>query len=153
MRKILTTALFASALLINAQKPKTTIRSGKANATAATTQTTSATTTKVNAAAPMTKSKGAYVVNTTTICKDKGFADITPLLITIKNDVIQTVEALPNKETPNFFEAVVSQMLPKYYGMKISDVEKVDIATGATYSSKAVKANVKAACDYYKKNK
>ena len=48
---------------------------------------------------------------------------------------------------------VKSGMLPKYAGKKTSAVSSVDGVTGATYSSKAVKANVEAAVKYYKAHK
>ena len=101
----------------------------------------------------MTKNKGVYVVNTTTLCQTKGFGGPTPLMVTIKNDVIQSVEALSNKETPQFFQNVTSEMLPKYKFLKIDKHAEVDAITGATFSSRAVKANVKAAVEYYKVNK
>ena len=63
------------------------------------------------------------------------------------------VVALPNKETPKIFAKVKSAMLPKYAGKKTSAVSSVDGVTGATYSSKAVKANVEAAVKYYKAHK
>lgn len=101
----------------------------------------------------MTKQKGQYVVNTTTLCQAKGFKDITPLKVTFNKEVIVKVEALPNKETPSFFDRITKDLLPKYELLKISEQDKVDAVSGATMSSRAVKANVKAACDYYKANK
>lgn len=101
----------------------------------------------------MTKQKGQYVVNTTTLCQAKGFKDITPLKVTFNKEVIVKVEALPNKETPSFFDRITKELLPKYELLKISEQDKVDAVSGATMSSRAVKANVKAACDYYKANK
>ncbi|MCQ2196219.1 MAG: FMN-binding protein [Bacteroidaceae bacterium] len=101
----------------------------------------------------MTKQNGQYVVNTTTLCQAKGFKDITPLKVTFNKEVIVKVEALPNKETPSFFDRITKELLPKYELLKISEQDKVDAVSGATMSSRAVKANVKAACDYYKANK
>lgn len=101
----------------------------------------------------MSKSKGEYTINTTSLCKTIGFKSTTPLLITIKKDKITKIEALPNKETPKFFDRVKSSMLPKYVGLNIKDHEKVDGVSGATRSSNAVKANVAEAYNYYKKNK
>ena len=66
---------------------------------------------------------------------------------------VVNVVALPNKETPKIFAKVKSAMLPKYAGKKTSAVSGVDGVTGATYSSKAVKANVEAAVKYYKAHK
>ena len=104
----------------------------------------------------MTKEKGVYVVNTTTLTQDvQGYNGPTPLKIYIKDDKIQKIEALPNDETPNFFERVKANMLNKWNGMtvKAAATANVDVVTGATYSSNAVKANVKAGINYYQKHK
>lgn len=103
----------------------------------------------------MTKqSDGTYVVNTTTLTpKVRGYHGTTPLEVYIKKNKVVKVVALPNKETPNVFAKVKSGMLPKYAGKKTSAVSSVDGVTGATYSSKAVKANVEAAVKYYKAHK
>jgi electron transport complex protein RnfG len=71
----------------------------------------------------------------------------------VKKDKVESVEALPNMETPKFFRRISEELLPKFVGMKFEESEKVDALTGATMSSNAVKANMKAAYDYYKKNK
>ena len=103
----------------------------------------------------MTKQKdGTYVVNTTTLASNvRGYVGSTPLEVYIKKNKVVKVVALPNKETPKFFAKVKSGMLPKYAGKKTSAVSSVDGVTGATYSSKAVKANVEAAVKYYKTHK
>ena len=44
-------------------------------------------------------------------------------------------------------------MLPKFSGKSFSKVGSVDGVTGATFSSKAVKANIEAAVKYYKEHK
>lgn len=100
---------------------------------------------------------GTYVVNTTSLTPNvKGFKGATPLEVYIKNNKVVKVEALPNRESPKFFDRVKQVLLPKFNGMKVAKAAKaqtVDGATGATYSSRAVKENVAAAVDYYKKNK
>lgn len=102
----------------------------------------------------MTKEKGGvYVINTTTICDAKGYKSPTPLKVTVKKDKIESVEALPNQETPKYFRRISEELLPKFVGMKFEESDKVDALTGATMSSNAVKANMKAAYDYYKKKK
>ncbi len=102
----------------------------------------------------MTKEKGGvYVINTTTICDSKGYKSPTPLKVTVKKDKIESVEALPNQETPKYFRRISEELLPKFVGMKFEESDKVDALTGATMSSNAVKANLKAAYDYYKKKK
>lgn len=103
----------------------------------------------------MTKLKdGTYVVNTTTLASNvRGYLGATPLEVYIKKNKVVKLVALPNKETPKIFAKVKSGMLPKYAGKKTSAVSAVDGVTGATYSSKAVKANVEAAVKYYKAHK
>lgn len=102
---------------------------------------------------PMSKSKGTYTINTTTLCNTLGFKSTTPLIITVKKDKIVKVEALQNQETPKFFDRVKNTMLPKYEGVKFKEHEKVDGITGATRSSNAVKAHMSAAYNYYQQNK
>ena len=101
----------------------------------------------------MTKDKGVYVINTTTLCNTKGYKSPTPLKVTVKKDKIESVEALPNMETPKYFRRINEELLPKFAGLKLEECEKVDALTGATMSSNAVKANLKAAQEYYKANK
>jgi len=102
----------------------------------------------------MTKEKGGvYVINTSTICDTKGYKSPTPLKVTVKKDKIESVEALPNMETPKYFRRINEELLPKFVGLKSEECEKVDALTGATMSSNAVKANLKAAFEYYKAKK
>jgi len=104
----------------------------------------------------MTKEKGGtYVIRTETICDALGYKKLgkVPLVVTVKKDKIVSVEALPNKETPKYFLRVANDMLPKYAGVKFADHATIDGVTGATLSSNAVKENMKAAFEYYKKNK
>ena len=105
----------------------------------------------------MTKAAdGTYIVNTTTLCKDvRGFRGNTPLAIHIKRGKIVEIKPLANQETPNFFNKVKQGLLNKWNGMKASKAAsaQIDGVTGATYSSKAVKENVKRGIAYYLKNK
>lgn len=102
----------------------------------------------------MIKEKGGvYVIHTEKICDTKGYRGPTPLEVYIKKNKIEKVVALKNYETPRFFTPLLETMLPAYTGKKIDEWETVDGITGATFSSKAVKDNVKAAIEYYKKNK
>ncbi len=103
----------------------------------------------------MTKSNGVYVVNTTKLAADvKGFKGATPLKIYIKSNKIQKIEALPNKETPKYFK-MLDPMLAKWNNMPVKKVAttKVDGITGATFSSDAVRENVKRGVAYYLKHK
>ena len=88
------------------------------------------------------------VVNTTELCKDViGYDGPTPLKITIVKGVVAKVEALPNTETPRFFDQVVeSGLLKAVVGKKVSEAATMplDAVTGATYSSQAVIENLRA---------
>lgn len=102
------------------------------------------------------KSDGTYIVNTTKIAKSvKGFAGQTPIKIYIKSDKIVKVEALPNNETVGIFSKVTRDLLNKWNGMKVEKAAETNIdgVSGATYSSKAVKQNVKIGAKYYLDNK
>lgn len=105
----------------------------------------------------MTKeADGTDIINTTTLCKDvKGFRGNTPLSIYIKKGKIVEIKPLANKETPNYFNKVKQGLLNKWNGMKASKAAtvQVDGVTGATFSSKAVKENVKRGIAYYQKHK
>lgn len=104
----------------------------------------------------MVKEKGVYIVNTTTLAKDViGYEGPTPLKVYIKAGKIQKVEFLENNETPKYWNAVKNHMQNKWDGMTVKDAKtkEVDGRTGATFSSDAVKKNVKLAVEYYEKNK
>lgn len=105
----------------------------------------------------MTKmADGSYVVNTTTLAKDvKGYRGTTPLKITIRKDKVEKIEPLKNQETPKYFVRVKREMLKAWEGLKVNKAQKLnpDGVTGATFSSNAVKENVKRGLDYYKKHK
>ena len=97
---------------------------------------------------------GTYVVNTTTLAANvRGYKGATPLEVYIKKNKVVKVVALKNNETPQYFAQVTSKMLPNFSGKSISKVGSVDAVSGATISSKAVKANVEAAVKYYKAHK
>ena len=104
----------------------------------------------------MVKENGVYIVNTTTLGKDvKGYEGPTPLKVYIKSGKIQKIEFLENQETPKYWKACVNHIQNKWDGMSVKDAKtkEVDGRTGATYSSDAVKKNVKLAVEYYEKNK
>ena len=98
---------------------------------------------------------GTIVINTTGLGKDiQGFAGTTPLEIYIKNGVVDSVKALRNQETPGYMRKA-SKILNSWNGKTIDQAYKleVDAVTGATFSSNAIKSNVKVGLDYAKKNK
>lgn len=101
----------------------------------------------------MEKKGKVYTITTTEICNARGFHGPTPLKVVIKKNKIVNVEALPNRDTPRFFDRVKNEMLPKFRGVDFKDYATVDVVSGATISSKAVRENVKAAYDYYTENK
>ena len=88
------------------------------------------------------------VVNTTELCKDViGYDGPTPLKISVVKGVVVKVEALPNTETPRFFDQVLqSGLLKAVVGKKVSEAATMplDAVTGATYSSQAVIENLRA---------
>lgn len=110
-------------------------------------------TTKSSHSEVMTKeADGSYIISTTTLGKDvKGFRGNTPLSIRIKKGKIVEIKPLANQETPKFFNKVQQGLLNKWNGMKASKAAtvQVDGVTGATFSSKAVKENVKRGITYY----
>jgi electron transport complex protein RnfG len=100
---------------------------------------------------------GTYVVNTTTIANDvDGYAGPTPVEVYIKKNKIVKVVPLKTMDGPKYVAKVKNQMLTKYEGMKIdkkNPLPKVDGVTGATFTSDAVRENVKRAVEYYLKHK
>lgn len=100
----------------------------------------------------MTKGNGMTVINTTSLGKDvQGYLGATPLKIYIQKNKVVKIEALKNQETPKYFIKVKKNLLNKWNGMKVKDAkkQKVDVVTGATYSSEAVIKNVQLGLDYY----
>jgi electron transport complex protein RnfG len=96
------------------------------------------------------------VVNTTTLGKNiDGYVGPTPLKVYIRKNKIEKIEFLPNQETPRYWNAAKKHLLNKWDGMKVSEVKsaEVDGKTGATFSSDAVKQNVKLAVEYYEQHK
>ncbi len=99
---------------------------------------------------------GTYVVNTTTLAQDvEGYAGATPVEVYIKKNKIVKVVPLKSQEGPKYVAKVKKGMLPKYEGAKIKKgvVPEVDGVTGATFTSDAMKENIRRAIDYYFKHK
>ena len=87
------------------------------------------------------------VINTTDLCKDViGYDGPTPLVIKVVNGVVASVEALPNTESPSYFERVLKGgLLKAVVGKKVDEAAKMklDAVSGATYSSEAVIENLR----------
>lgn len=99
---------------------------------------------------------GTYVVNTTTLAQNvKGYMGATPVEVYIKKNKIVKVVMLKSQETPKYNARVKKNMLPLYEGVKITKKSTVDVdgVTGATFTSNAVKENVKRALQYYWQHK
>jgi len=104
----------------------------------------------------MAKENGTYIIDTTELGKQvDGYVGPTPLKVYIRKNKIEKIEFLSNQETPKYWNACKKHMQNKWDGMKVSEAKtaEVDGRTGATFSSDAVKKNVKLALEYYEKNK
>ncbi|MCH4146902.1 MAG: FMN-binding protein [Prevotella sp.] len=103
----------------------------------------------------MEKSKDTTVVNTQLLGKSvRGFKGATPVKIYIRKNKVVKVEALPNRETPKFFNKAKA-LLAEYEGKSVNKAAKMDVdgVSGATFSSKALKKNVQLGLAYYKEHK
>ena len=97
------------------------------------------------------ESDGTMVINTTSLGKDiSGYGGAVPLEIYVnKKGVITQVKALPNGETPEFFGRA-SALFNAWKGKSLKEAEtmQVDAVSGATYSSKAIIANMQRGLQY-----
>ena len=88
------------------------------------------------------------VINTTDLCKHViGYDGPTPLVIKVVDGVVASVEALPNTESPSYFDRVIKGgLLKAVVGKKVDEAAKMklDAVSGATYSSEAVIENLRA---------
>ena len=98
---------------------------------------------------------GAIVVNTRLLAKDvQGFGGPVPLRIYIgKGGVVDSIEAEPNAESPDFFNHA-SSLFGQWQGKTVDEAmaEEVDAVTGATFSSRAIIANVQRGLAYAKRH-
>lgn len=105
------------------------------------------------------QSDGTYIINTTTLCDTKGFRDVTPVEVHIKNGKVVNVVPLKNNESPSYFQKVKTHLLPIFTDTKVGKAKKLcdgalpDGCTGATYSSRAVRTNIAKALEYYEAHK
>jgi electron transport complex protein RnfG len=104
----------------------------------------------------MKEKDGTYIVNTTTLAQDvEGYNGPTPLEIHIKKNKIVKVVLLKSMETPKYNARIKKDMLPKYENQKLTKNKGVEVdgVTGATFTSDAVKENVRRGLEYYWKHK
>jgi len=99
-------------------------------------------------------SDGTMIIHTSGLCNAEGYAGKVPLDIYITDGKIERIEALPNDETPSFFEHA-SEIFAQWIGKTPEEVRlhKADAVSGATYSSNAIIENVNAGLDYYLSHK
>ena len=97
---------------------------------------------------------GAFVVNTKPLAKDvQGYGGPVPLKIHIKDGRVAAVEAEPNAESPDFFNRAKT-LLNHWQGKEVDEAlaEEVDAVSGATFSSKAIIANMQRGLAYAKQH-
>lgn len=96
---------------------------------------------------------GSVTINTSAIGPEvTGYAGPVPVEIEIADGKVRRVEPLDNVETPGFFERVTeSGLLDKWNGLTPEEAlaADVDAVTGATFSSTALIANVRAGLQKY----
>ena len=95
---------------------------------------------------------GAFVVNTKALAKDvQGYGGPVPLKIHIKDGRVAAVEAEPNAESPDFFNRAKT-LLNHWQNKSVDEAlaEEVDAVSGATFSSRAIIANMQRGLAYAK---
>lgn len=96
---------------------------------------------------------GAFVVNTKPLAKDvQGYGGPVPLKIHIKDGRVAAVEAEPNAESPDFFNRA-KDLLNHWQNKSVDEAlaEEVDAVSGATFSSRAIIANMQRGLAYAQK--
>ena len=103
--------------------------------------------------ASKSKASTSQVIYTGEIAKKViGYNGPVPLNITVKNGVIENIEVLDNQESPGYLKRATAKVLPQYIGKTVAEAKKLDadIATGATYTSKAIIQNLQMGLDQAK---
>lgn len=93
---------------------------------------------------------GTITINTAPLCTDvKGFNGAVPLAISIKDHTIISITALPNSETPSFFDRA-DTLLHAWDGKTLHEAcaTEVDAVSGATFSSRAIIENARRGFNY-----
>ena len=93
---------------------------------------------------------GTEVIHSAPLYKKAGYAGPVPIDIYVKDGKISDIKALPNAETPTFFNRA-STLFSEWKGLSPKEAAdlKVDAVSGATYSSAAIIGGVDAALDHY----
>ena len=98
---------------------------------------------------------GTIVVDTRLLAKDvQGYGGPVPLRIHVsKSGVVDSIVAEPNAETPDFFNHA-STLFGQWQGKTVDEAAamEVDAVTGATFSSRAIIANVQRGLAYAKQH-
>ncbi len=97
---------------------------------------------------------GAFVVSTKPLAKDvQGYGGQVPLKIHIKDGRVAAVEAEPNAESPDFFNRA-KELLNHWQNKSVDEAlaEEVDAVSGATFSSRAIIANMQRGLAYAKQH-
>lgn len=92
------------------------------------------------------------IVSSKSITKDiEGFAGPVPVYVWFDaNGVIAGIAAADNAETPDFFRSAFESIAPAWKGQSAASASpQVDAVTGATYTRRALTANIRAAVDAY----
>ena len=95
---------------------------------------------------------GAFVVNTKPLAKDvQGYGGPVPLKIHIKDGRVAAVEAEPNAESPDFFNRA-KELLNHWQNKSVDEAMRVEVdaVSGATFSSRAIIANMQRGLAYAK---
>lgn len=105
-----------------------------------------------NKISPVKKIENGEIINTTRIgARILGYGGTVPLDIFVTDGRIDSINALPNNETPEVFRRLYDEGLMKAWNghsLKEAASLEVDGVSGATYSSNAVIGNVRAGSDY-----
>ncbi len=95
---------------------------------------------------------GSLIINSSSLASDViGYGGRTPVEIHIKGGRITHIETLTNSETPSFMESVSRDgFFDRWIGMSLDEAvgSKVDVVSGATYSSIALSENIRRAAQY-----
>lgn len=101
---------------------------------------------------PIKMTARGEVVNTTRLGSSiLGYGGTVPLEIYVTAGRIDSVKSLPNNETRDVFQRLYDEgLMSAWNGRTLEEAAtlEVDGITGATYSSEAVKANVKSGVEY-----